>query len=69
LLYKGPFMRRPIEMAFRSRVSISSMQPHGDSVLFQYFFWLYSHPPVYIMSLGLILTGGLSFWKRRSLSL
>jgi heme/copper-type cytochrome/quinol oxidase subunit 1 len=39
----------------------------GDSVLFQYLFWFYSHPALYIVLLSLILTsGGLWHWRRRS---
>jgi heme/copper-type cytochrome/quinol oxidase subunit 1 len=46
------------------------MQFHGDLAVFQYLFWLYSHPAVCIMLLSLILTGGgLWFWKRTRLSL
>ncbi len=46
------------------------MQLHGDPVGFQYLFWLYSHPAIYITSLSLILTGGgLWFWNARRVSL
>jgi len=67
---KDPLCDGKTKWRSEARVSISSMQPHGDPVLFQYLFWFYSHPTVYIMSLSLIATGGgLSFWKRRRLSL
>ena len=42
----------------------------GDPMLFQYLYWFYSHPAVYMMSLSLILTGGgFWLWKLRHPSL